>query len=383
MLNNMLYDEKTGKLEKYIKKEWEEKFEQLGYDIPEDRNYEMEFYKNANNIICFNTHGKVYKKAEIDLENTIYDNFTIKELIAINNLFKEYGLFEKRKKELVSHSNNISNCSNKSNNSSSIKKHKKHKTHKTYKKHKKYQTFENYEKRNYQNLQMINLEVTTRCDMKMCFEGALKEAFKLYENNQSKRLKANDFEKELATNDFHLNDAENYKVKKVTTFVWEDNDNDTNTGLDIFRVFYKDNPTDMLFDCEWVKSFSEERFETDYECIEIGFVEEPGEDNDGYIENLRRCRKEKGSVVQGKKNVQKLERCKKWFKKLGYKVEENTDTLLTLCKDNYNVIHFYKDTGEFNKTGKWNCDYDPITVDELIAINILFSAYGFFEEYKK
>lgn len=380
MLNNMLYDEKTGKLEKYKKAEWEEKFEQLGYDIPEDRNYEMEFYKNANNIICFNTHGKVYKKAEMDLESTIYDNFTIKELIAINNLFKEYGLFENAKKELVNHSNDISNGSNgsngsnKSNNSSSTKKHKK------------YQTFgnnEKNEKRNYQNLQMINLEVTTRCDMKMCFEGALKEAFKLYENNQSKRLKDNDFEKELATNDFHLNDAENYKVKKVATFVWEDNDSDTNTGLDIFRVFYKGNPTDMLFDCEWVKSFSEERFETDYQCIEIGFVEKPGEDNDGYIENLRRCRNEKDIAVQGKKNAQKLERCKKWFKKLGYKVEENTDTLLTLCKDNYNVIHFYKDVGKFNKTGKWNCDYDPITVDELIAINILFSAYGLFDEYKK
>lgn len=367
MINNLLYDEKTGKLEKYKKEEWEEKFEQLGYDIPEDRNYEMEFYKNANNIICFNIHGEIYKRAEMNLESTVYDNFTREELIAINNLFKKFGCFKKRQEELA----NSLNCSGKQ---PAQKKKKKHKNN---------QTSGDYEKRNYQNLQMINLdEYPTKLHMEGCFEGALKEAIKLYEQNQMKRLKAIDFEKELKTNDYHLDDAEDYNVKKVATFVWQCTDGYDNKGEDIFRAYYKGNPTDMVFSCEWTNSFSEEEFETKYECLCVDTIEDNG-DMKSYLEYLKRSRKkEYDSVqkdfVQGEKNVQKLERCKKCFKRLGYKVEKNTDVQLTFCKDNYNVIHFYKDVGEFYKTGKWNCDYDPITIDELIAINILFSAYGFF-----
>lgn len=77
-----------------------------------------------------------------------------------------------------------------------------------------------------------------------------------------------------------------------------------------------------------------------------------------------------------------MERWKQLFKKLGYEIEKDDANMLILCKDDDNVILFDKECGKFRKNGKWDSAHDPITVDELVAINNLFRTYGFFDKYQ-
>lgn len=77
-----------------------------------------------------------------------------------------------------------------------------------------------------------------------------------------------------------------------------------------------------------------------------------------------------------------MERWKQLFKKLGYEIEKDDANMLILCKDDDNVILFDKECGKFWKNGKWDSAHDPITVDELVAINNLFRTYGFFDKYQ-
>lgn len=79
----------------------------------------------------------------------------------------------------------------------------------------------------------------------------------------------------------------------------------------------------------------------------------------------------------------KMEKWKQLFENLGYEIEKDNANMLILCKNDDNVIFFNKERGRFWKNGKWDAAHEPITVDELIAINNLFRAYGFFDEYKE
>lgn len=77
-----------------------------------------------------------------------------------------------------------------------------------------------------------------------------------------------------------------------------------------------------------------------------------------------------------------MEKWKQLFKKLGYEVEKNNTDKIVLYKDDDNVIHFDKEDRTFYKSGQWDWMHDPITVDELVAINNLFRVYGFFDKYQ-
>lgn len=77
-----------------------------------------------------------------------------------------------------------------------------------------------------------------------------------------------------------------------------------------------------------------------------------------------------------------MERWIQLFKKLGYEIEKNSIDKIVLYKDDDNVIHFDKEDRTFWKSGKWDGMHEPINVDELVAINNLFRAYGFFDKYQ-